>query len=70
MRTKSPNIDRREIIHSFQLKRSFLGRKDSPKQVLQLLDRDVSFSKLRSIKRDVTVESKLLSLDEFKVFSI
>ncbi|KAJ3301079.1 Rap1 GTPase-activating protein 2 [Kappamyces sp. JEL0829] len=58
--------ERREIFYSSQVKKSFLGRKPSIKQVLQLLDADINFSKLKSKDADRHLDARLISLDEFR----
>lgn len=70
MRTKTPNIDRREVFYSSQLKKSFLGKKPSPKQVIQLLDKEANFGKLQSIDSNPQLEAKIQVLDEFHVLFI
>ena len=67
-RTKDLNFSQRiETYYSSQVKKSFLGRKPSQKQILQLLDKDVNFSKLKLITPDTKLDSRLLSIDEIKV---
>jgi hypothetical protein len=65
LRTKD-KPERRETLLGSNLKKSFLGRKPSPKQILQLLDRDANFSKLKCLQAESHLEARLLSLDEFK----
>jgi hypothetical protein len=65
VRTKD-KPERRETLYASNLKKSFLGRKPSTKQVLQLLDRDANFSKLKAIQAESHLEARLLALDEFK----
>jgi hypothetical protein len=65
VRTKD-HTERRETLYANNLKKSFLGRKPSSKQILQLLDRDANFSKLKAIPAEIHLEARLLALDEFK----
>jgi hypothetical protein len=65
LRTKD-KPEKRETLYANNLKKSFLGRKPSAKQVLQLLDRDANFSKLKAIPAEAHLEARLLALDEFK----
>lgn len=58
--------ERRETFYASQVKKSFLGRGPSLKQVLQLLDKDINFSKLKQVEADRHIEARLISLDEFK----
>jgi hypothetical protein len=68
MRTKTPNIGRREVFYSSQLKKTFLGKKPSPKQLIQLLDKEANFSKLLQIEATPELEAKIQNLEEFKVY--
>ena len=54
-------------LSALQVKKSFLGRKPSIKQILQLLDKDINFSKLKQKKTTRAVEARLITLDEFRV---
>lgn len=54
-------------LSALQVKKSFLGRKPSIKQILQLLDKDINFSKLKQKVTTRAVEARLITLDEFRV---
>ena len=66
-RTKDLNFSQRiETYFSSQVKKSFLNRKPSQKQIMQLLDKDVNFSKLKLVIPDSKLDSRILSIDESK----
>lgn len=58
--------ERHGVFQASQVRKSFLGRKASLRQVLQLLDKDINFSKLKHVDTDRHIEARLISLDEFK----
>ncbi|KAJ3271834.1 Rap/ran-GAP protein [Terramyces sp. JEL0728] len=58
--------ERRELLPGTHIKKSFLGRKHSTKQVLQLLHKDINLSKLKQVERDHNIEGRILKLDELK----
>jgi hypothetical protein len=66
-RSKELATARQEVVFGSQLKKSFLSRKPTEKQALQLLDREVNFAKLRALDPEPHLEAKILNLDEFKV---
>ncbi|KAJ2996016.1 Signal-induced proliferation-associated 1-like protein 2 [Globomyces sp. JEL0801] len=61
--------EKREQLRSNSIKKSFLSRKTSTKQVIQLLDRDINLSKLKQAEQNDALEAKILKLDELKTGS-